>query len=158
MGQSLRPSEASTFWWRQGLAEIERSPILWAKLVLRKAFLLVNGFEVPQVENSYFTERYLRLPRGSLTFTPRLLWPLALGDPILLIRRRRVPRDLLLLSAAYAVSVLMFFVTWRHRFPLLPLMACFAAFAAVRCVELARLQSKRPLLRALALLTLTGIV
>jgi tetratricopeptide (TPR) repeat protein len=158
IGRLLRPSEASAFWWRQGMVEIERSPTLWAKLVLRKAFLLVNGFEVPQVENIYFTERYLSLPRGSLSFTSRLLWPLALAGSVLLIRRRRISRDLLLLSAAYAVSLLIFFVTWRHRLPLLPLVACFAAFAAVRCVELARLQSKRPLLRALALLTLTGII
>jgi tetratricopeptide (TPR) repeat protein len=158
IGRLLRPSEASAFWWRQGMVEIERSPTLWAKLVLRKAFLLVNGFEVPQVENIYFTERYLSLPRGSLSFTSRLLWPLALAGSVLLIRRRRISRDLLLLSAAYAVSLLIFFVTWRHRLPLLPLMACFAAFAAVRCVELARLRSMRPLLRTLALLALTGIV
>jgi tetratricopeptide (TPR) repeat protein len=158
IGRSLRPSEASTFWWREGLGEIERSPIRWAKLVLRKAFLLVNGFEVPQVENGYFTERHLHLPSGSLTFTSRLLWPLALAGSILLVRRRRIPRDLLLLSAAYAVSLLMFFVTWRHRLPLLPLVACFAAFAVARCVELARARSMGPLLRTLALLTVAGVV
>lgn len=158
VGRSLRPSEAATFWWSQGLEEIERSPFLWAKLVLRKAFLVVNGFEIPQVENIYFTERYLHLPRGSLSFTSRFLWPLALAGSILLLRRRRVPRDLLLLSAAYAASLLVFFVTWRHRLPLVPLAACFAAFTVVRCVELARSRSMRPLFRALALLTLTGIV
>lgn len=155
-GRSLSASEASGFWWREGGREIAAAPGRWAWLLARKVFLAVNGFELPQVENLEFAARDLPVLRGVPTLLPRLLWPLGLLG-IVLLACRGVTADaawVVWLFAAYMGSVVLFFVTARHRVPVVPLLGVLAGCAVVELVRRLRTAPRRTLPAVLLLLGL----
>ncbi len=122
-GRKLKPSEVDGYYVRQGLAFLVRSPGLALKLYARKLQLLFGAGERSNNNNPYYWSKW----------SPVLRWPIWIGwAPLLLLavlgyfRRDLAPsRRLLLLgtAAAYALSVLLFFVNSRFRLPLLALLA-----------------------------------
>ena len=128
-GKALKPSEVSSFWTRLAWKEISKNPMAWVKLLFRKIFLFFNAFEIPQVDNLYFLGRYLPLLDTPLAHISRMFWPLALFGLLVLLFSPRRRTGLLLIFIGYALSVIFFFVTARHRLPVMPLAACFAGFA-----------------------------
>ena len=135
-GRALKPSEVSAFWMGLAFEEISRAPLAWLKLFLRKIFLFFNAFEIPQVDNLYFMSRYLSILDGPLAHISRILWPLGLFGFLVLLFSSKRPAGLLLVFIGYALSVIFFFVTARHRLPALPLVAGLAGFAVAYLYEL----------------------
>jgi len=132
-------SEVSAYWTRRFVGEFEKDPWRIAGLFGKRALLLLNGFEYPQVENFYFEGE----------FVPLLKWPwlslyllLPLGAAGLVLGRRRGARVLGVIVLAYAVVLLPFFVTARFRFPVIPLVIIGAGLFVERVVRLIRLRSR----------------
>ncbi|MCX7021797.1 MAG: tetratricopeptide repeat protein, partial [bacterium] len=132
-------SEVSTYWTRRFTEEFEKDPWRIAGLCGKRALLLLNGFEYPQVENYYFEGE----------FVPLLKWPwlslyvlLPLGLAGLFLERRRGARVLGVIVLAYAVVLLPFFVTARFRFPVIPLVIIGAGLFVERLVRLIRLRKR----------------
>jgi tetratricopeptide (TPR) repeat protein len=132
-------SEVSAYWTRRFVGEFEKDPWRIAGLFGKRALLLLNGFEYPQVENFYFEGE----------FVPLLKWPwlslyllLPLGAAGLVLGRRRGARVLGVIVLAYAVVLLPFFVTARFRFPVIPLVIIGAGLFVERVVRLIRLRSQ----------------
>lgn len=145
-GRPLKPSEVSSFWTRLALSEMAADPGRWLRLLGRKTFLYFNSFELPQIENLYFLAGHLSVLQGPAASVSRLLWPLAMfGILAFLVRSRgdalrgETGGGLLLwILAGYVLSVVLFFVTARHRLPSVPLLACFAGGGAALLFELFR--------------------
>ena len=137
-GHRLRPSQVDAHYLRKGLAFIVREPGRAALLTARKLRLLLAAGERGNNNNPYFWRRW----------SPVLRWPIWLGwAPVLALAvlgywRRDLarPRRLLLLgfAAAYAASVLAFFVNGRFRLPLLALLAAPAGAGLERIVAALR--------------------
>ncbi len=132
-------SEVSAYWTRLFFDELERDPWRIAGLCGKRALLLLNGFEYPQVENFYFEGE----------FVPLLKWPwlslyvlLPLGAAGLVLGRRRGARVMGVIVLAYAVALLPFFVTARFRFPVIPLVIIGAGLFVERVVRLIRLRKR----------------
>lgn len=149
--RSLLPSEVSSFWMQLAGKEIAANPLAWLGLLFRKTLLFFNAFEIPQVDNLYFLGRYIPLLDSPLTHISRILWPLALFGFLVLLFSSKRPTGLLLIFIGYALSVIFFFVTARHRLPVAPLAACFAGFGVGYLYELLQFWNIRKILSGLAL-------
>lgn len=144
-GGRLRPSEVSDYWSGEARRWSLSNPVAAGRLLLRKIGWLLSGYEAPNNRDYYVARReslLLELTGGR--FGPLLL-PLGLLFPLALLglalaspdeRRRLAP--LLVLAAAYAASLLPFFICDRFRLPLVLWFAIPAALALDRLPGLIR--------------------
>ncbi len=128
LGRSLTPAEVSTFWTDRALAFITSQPGRWLKLLGRKFMLLWNAGEMLDTE-SQETYAEWSLPLRALSWIGHfgVLAPLALFGAIVVWPDRRRLWVLYVMTAAYAASVIVFYVFARYRFPLVPFLILFAS-------------------------------
>ncbi len=150
-GRPLSPSEASRFWFRQGLDYVAAHPGRTLALDLKKLGLLLHRYEVPDNEDIQFWSRY----SPWLRFNPLrfgVLGPLALIGLVLGWSRRRQLSLLYLVLGGYLLSVTLFFVLGRYRMPAVSFLLVFAAGAVVEVVGAVRRSDRGKLLLAMAAL------
>ncbi|MFH1277568.1 MAG: tetratricopeptide repeat protein [Candidatus Eisenbacteria bacterium] len=140
-GRDMTRAEVSRFWFRKGLAELAADPARAAALLVRKAYLFVNDYEIPNNEDLYFLRRYspvLRFPFPLFGAVCAFgLYGLAFG------RFREGAKGMLGIVALTGLTVaLLFFVTGRYRLPALPALIVLAGGGAAAWAG--HLRSKRP--------------
>ena len=127
VGRSLSPSEVSSYWTGRALGYITGQPLDWLQLMGRKTLLLVNRDEMLDTESQ---ESYAAwsTPLQLLGWFGHfgVLVPLAVLGVIVTWPERRRLWIVHALVITYAVSVLMFYVFARYRFPLVPFLLLFA--------------------------------
>jgi tetratricopeptide (TPR) repeat protein len=137
----------SRYFAGRALGFIRDHPGQALRLYARKGLDLIAGREIPRNQDQYGYRQYSSLLstllwRGLISFPFGLLAPLALagalairpgpgtGHEVTAAGAPPSPRSgralLLMVAAAYAVSVLAFFPTDRYRLPLIPVLALFA--------------------------------
>jgi tetratricopeptide (TPR) repeat protein len=132
MGRPLTPSEVSRYWTDRALDFITGEPLAWARLMGRKALLLVNAHEMLDTESQEMYEDRSPLLRVLASVTHfGVLIPLSVLGMAMAWRDRRRLWPLYAMVAIYALSVVGFFVFARYRFPLVPWLMLFAAFGIV---------------------------
>jgi Flp pilus assembly protein TadD len=131
-GRPLTPGDVSTYWFDRSLAFIRSEPGAWLKLMVRKSALLVNTSEMLDTESQEsHAEHSTLLAVTSPIGRYGLLVPLALFGMFVAWPRRRELWILYAMLAAYAASVVVFFVMARYRHPLLPFLILFASVGLV---------------------------
>ena len=139
VGHALSPAEVSSFWFGKSMDFITSEPATWLGLEARKVLLLFNRAEMIDTEAQESYAEYswpLRLLGGIGHFG--LLVPLAaIGLASTWPDRRRL-WPVHAVTAAYALSVVLFFVFARYRYPLVPLLLVFAVAGAVALPGLIR--------------------
>jgi len=138
----LLPSEVSSYWFGRAREFIAGHPGRTLGLLARKAYFLLNAYEIPSNKDM---EHFIRANRlGTLNllalglpgrFPAGLVIPLALLGMGLALARWRQHLLFLLFLASYAAGIVLFFVNARYRVPLLPLLFIYAVLAVM---ELAR--------------------
>ncbi len=142
MGRPLRPSEASSYWFRQGLAYIRNAPADYAVLVLRKLLYAFTNREAhDNYEYDYETGRvpvlrWLCLPYSVLFGFAVVGFVQARGGA-----GRRGANLLGLYLAGVLLTLLIFYMTARYRMPALPVLAILAGAGLIRAVEHVRVRS-----------------
>lgn len=127
-GRSLTPAEVSSYWTEQTLAFIRSQPGAWLRLMLRKSLLLVNRAEAFDTESQEsYAEWSVLLRASSWIGHFSVLVPLAFLGLVITWPARQRLGIFYVLAAAYAASVVMFFIYARYRFPLVPMLIIFAA-------------------------------
>ncbi len=125
-GRRMSPGEVSGYWRGQAIAHLRARSGFAAQMLLRKAALVLNDYEVPDNQDMYFVARYspvLRLP------LPTLGWVLPLAALGLIAQRRSRPALFIAaLWAIYTATTVVFFVLARYRIPMVPFLAVLAAF------------------------------
>ena len=128
VGRTLSASEVSSFWTGRAIAYITSEPLSWLKLTGRKVRLLFNRTEMLDTEAQ---ESYAEFstPLRVLGWVGHfgLLMPLAIAGLIATWPERRRLWIVHALALTYAVSVVMFYVFARYRYPLVPFLILFAA-------------------------------
>jgi tetratricopeptide (TPR) repeat protein len=122
-GRTLKPSEVSNFWLREGVRWWSEQPGAAVKLTLKKTIMLFSNMEVANNQNiRHFWDSYAKvtryLPTKYLGFG--LVGPLGLLGLFMLTRRTPLAKWTLWIMLVYAVSIIIFFVPARFRLPLLP--------------------------------------
>jgi len=143
LGRPLSKGEISDYWYDRAWAEIADNPGSFVGLLVRKARLLVNGYEIPNNQNIYIATEYVPwlkplLFANGVYFPFGLIAPLALVGIGLSIRRWRHFLIGYLLLGAYSFTLLLFFVCARFRQPMLPLLLLFAVFGSFELVRYVR--------------------
>lgn len=127
-GRKLTPSRVSHYWTSKALAEIGEDPGAWLRLMARKWLLVWNVSEVGDSEDQYTYSDWswlLRVLNRFLHFG--ILCPLAILGICLTWGQRRRLWVLYTMLLGYAMSVALFYVFSRYRFPLAPMLILFAA-------------------------------
>jgi tetratricopeptide (TPR) repeat protein len=154
--RTLTPAEVSSYWTGRALAFITGEPAAWLRLMARKTALLWNRSEMLDTESQETYEDWSPLLRG-LAWVGHfgVLVPLALVGLVAAWPQRRRLWPVVAMAAAYAASVVLFYVFARYRFPLVPFLLLFAAAGLVATPRLWRTMAPR---RRLALVAVTIIV
>lgn len=119
-GEQLKPSILSSYWYHRGFTFLLRNPAEALKIAGRKLLGLINNYEVRNNKEFYFVRDNLSNVLKFTPFTFGSLFMLAvpalwfgLGDT-----RRTYVVWVVLLTLAFAVSIVIFFVGGRLRLPL----------------------------------------
>jgi len=149
--RTLTPAEVSSYWTDRALAFIADRPRDWLALTARKVALLWNTGEMLDTESQESYEDHSPLLRVlAVVGHFGVIVPLALVGLVAAWPDRRRLWPLLAMFAAYAASVVMFYVFARYRFPLVPFLLLFAARGAIsaRALFTAAATRRRALLAA----------
>lgn len=134
------PSERSSYFWRQAFSYMTGQPFSYSKLLLRKLFFILDGYEIKRNQDLYMFRDYslpLRflLWKWLIYFPFGLLLPLSLIGIVTFFRERSAsgagnPKPILLFYflISQVVALVFFFVCARYRLPLVPFLIIFAAF------------------------------
>ena len=137
--RKLTPAEVSGYWTDRALDFIAANPGAWLKLVVRKAALLVNATEMLDTESQEsHAEWSMTLRLASAVGHFGVLVPLAVLGMIVTWPDRTKVTIVYAMLAAYAASVVLFYVFARYRYPLVPFLVLFAAAAITRAGEAGR--------------------
>ena len=144
-GRSLKPSEISSFWYKEGLNFALNQPFQFLKLILKKVALFWNGNELANNRDFYFFARSapilkLLIWKFIIYFPFGLITPLGLVGIILfhlksslkVVKEKDFVNLLEIFLFVYMFSIILFFVTARYRVPILPILLLFAAFTLER--------------------------
>jgi tetratricopeptide (TPR) repeat protein len=157
-GQSLTPAEVSRYWAERALDYIATQPGDWLRLLARKSWLVWSGTEMIDTESLESHAEY-SLPLGLLggVWHFGTLLPIAVPGLVILWRERRRLWPVYAMFASYAVSVILFFVVARYRYPLVPFVMLFASAGIVRLPSLLRESGPRRLLITAAAAILVAV-
>jgi len=135
--RKLTPGEVSRWWFARTWSDIARDPGGWLDLLLRKAALFTQAYEIPDYEDVYVARRYSRILRLPL-FNFGVVFPLAIFGMALTLRQWKrflVPAGMILIGSA---SIILFYLMARYRLFVLPAFILFAAGAIFKIIGWAR--------------------
>ena len=142
-GRHLSPAEVSSYWAGQALAFIRSEPLAWLKLMARKFALLWNRSEMIDTESQEsHAEWSAPLRIGGRVGHFGILVPLALLGLITTWPLRNRLWVIYGIAAAYAASVMLFYVFARYRYPLVPFLLLFAAAGVIDVRRLLRVDAR----------------
>jgi Tfp pilus assembly protein PilF/4-amino-4-deoxy-L-arabinose transferase-like glycosyltransferase len=137
LGRRLTPAEVSEYWTNRALGFISSQPADWLELMARKFALLWNKTEMLDTESQESYAQWSSVIRiGAIVGHFGVLVPLALIGVWTTWPERKRLWVLYAMVAAYAASVLLFFIYARYRFPLVPFLMLFAAAGLSRLREI----------------------
>jgi Flp pilus assembly protein TadD/4-amino-4-deoxy-L-arabinose transferase-like glycosyltransferase len=138
-GRRLSDGEVSDYWYGRGLSFWRESPLRATGLALRKAYYLVNGYEIASLRSPYLDGRDSKVA-AALLWTAGLSFPAGLVLPLALAGLGMRPSGapglhglVRVVAVAGGVTVVAFFVNSRLRMPLMPpaILLCGHALASI---------------------------
>lgn len=158
LGRSLSPGEVSSYWLQRSLEYVRSQPIDWLRLMWRKWLLTWNVRELEDADDFYLYQDWswlLRVLGWASHFGA--LAPLAAMGVVLTWREWRRLWLLYALLGTIAVSVALFYLFGRYRFPMIPFLALFAGAGIVEVVLLWKERRLHQLLACAAIVLLTAV-
>jgi Tfp pilus assembly protein PilF/4-amino-4-deoxy-L-arabinose transferase-like glycosyltransferase len=128
LGRKLTAREVSRYWAGRAWEFVRERPAEWLRLMWRKWWLVWNATELGDTEDQYgYAGESVLLRVLTAVFHFGVLCPLAVFGVCATWRERGRLWLLYGLLVAYAVSVAVFFVFARYRFPMVAMLVPFAA-------------------------------
>lgn len=162
-GQTLKPSQVSQYWYKEGVKFISQKPGAWLKLVSKKLAYFWTGVEVTNNEDTYYFTRFSKV-LGLLMWQKGIALPFGIICPLalvgIIVTRKQWKRLLLLYGFIffYMVSVLLFFVCARYRLPVIPVLLIFAGYTISYWYDRLRLRQYKVFTSSLVAAILIGIL
>ncbi len=141
LGYEPTAAEIRTYWYRRALREIRQSPEHFFQLMAKKFVLFWNAYEIKNNKSLYVVAEFV--PLWGFLFKRILgygiLAPFALCGIILALayskKQRREIMLVLAMIVAFCFSVVLFFVSCRHRLPVVVLLCPFAGYTVYFLLE-----------------------
>jgi tetratricopeptide (TPR) repeat protein len=156
-GRNLSPSEVSDYWVNRSFEYIRNHPLDWLRLFGRKLLLTFNAREAVDTESIEAYSQNSIVLRVLFWMNFGFIFSLAAAGVWLTRERWRHLAILYAMVLGMALSVAIFYVVARYRYPLVPFMLLLAA-AAISVVPSIRTLSLKRLLTALLIAGAAGIV
>lgn len=125
-GSNLHPSGVSAFWFQKGLEFIKTDFSGWISLTVKKAYLFLTNYEIPNNQSIKYIQGYSILQRLPL-FSFLTAISLGLCGALFTIKRNKKRWILFLFMFTYTISMIAFFVNARYRMPIIPILIIFGA-------------------------------
>jgi Flp pilus assembly protein TadD len=138
LGRTLTPSEVSSYWTGRALEYIRSQPVAWLRLLGRKLALTFGAAEVSDTESLEVYAEWSWLLRMVKPFDFGVVFGLAVFGTIVTWPSRRRLWFLHALAGAYAVTLVLFYVFARYRFPLVPILMTLAAGGVAQAAACSR--------------------
>ncbi len=152
-GRTLSPDEVSSFWTGRALEFIRSQPAAWAAQLARKLALTYNAVEIADSESQEVYAEWSPLLRALAPLSFGVIFCLAAFGACMTAFAWRRLWFLHAIALTYTLSIIIFYVFARYRFPLVPVLMLFAAGGIVSWRE----SSARPMRRwAFAAVVLAG--
>jgi tetratricopeptide (TPR) repeat protein len=164
LGRTLTPSEVSSYWTERALDFIVTQPASWLTLMVKKTVLLVNAAEMVDTESQETHAEWsmpLRLlgPIGHFgVVVPLAIFGLIATFPSSGASNRSLFWLLYAMTAAYAASVVAFYVFARYRYPLVPFLMLFAAAGLAALPDVFRTRAVPGGIKAVAAIAVAAVV
>ena len=127
-GHSLSPKQVSQHFLSKSVSYIKSEPLSWLGLIGMKAAMTFNAMEIIDTEDQYTVADWSPVLRvTNVVFHFGTLVPLAILGLVVTRRKWQSLWLLYLISGAFALTVVAFFVFGRYRYPLVPVFIIFAA-------------------------------
>jgi tetratricopeptide (TPR) repeat protein len=134
--KEMKPSEISSYWFREGLRFVGTHPDRALKLLLMKTAMFWNDFEIPDNTNYYFVRKEVLVLR-ILFLNFGIVAPLGLFG-LFLARKSPGVWLFILFIFGYMISIVMFHVASRYRLPIVPVLIVFAGHVVARALDALR--------------------
>jgi len=159
LGRTLTPAEVSSYWSGRAFDFIASQPLAWLELTMRKVALLMNAAEAVDTE-SQTSHAEWSLPLRILGVIGHfgLLVPLACLGIVATWSSRSRLWLLYAMTAAYAASVVAFYVFARYRFPLVPFLMLFAAAGLAALPAVVRTRAVPGGMKTVAAIAATAVI
>lgn len=158
IGRELSAREVSRFWMSRAGEEIWQSPSRWLQLMLAKTFMVLNRYEVPDVESMYIFRGYSVPLELSRIWHFGTLCPLGIWGLIVTWKNWRKLWLYHLLLLTMIAAIVLFFILGRYRNPVAILFIPFAAVGLVDLYVRVRERKWRSTIAAAAAITLSAII
>lgn len=156
-GKHLLPSQVSDYWFKRGFQYIFAEPFRWTELMIKKAYLLLNSYEL---SNNQSIATFTR-------FSPLLQFPLlsfgiivALGIMGFIVSTKDKKVGVVALFVlAYSFGLILFFIPARYRMPLVPFLLVFASHFIFWLIQRFKEKAfRRVILSIIAITTMVAFV
>ena len=138
-GRELTSREVSRYWFERSFDEIKQDPVRWLHLLTIKSLMVVNRFEVPDVESMrVYRDFSITLGIIAPVWHFGILCPLAIWG--ILVTTKQWRRLVLFYSFTLVMvaAIVGFFILGRYREPLVPLLILFAAGGIPGLIQMLR--------------------
>lgn len=159
LGRRLSPKDVSAYWLGRTLEYIRSQTLDWLRLMGRKWLLMWNVRELEDADDFYLHQRWswwLSVLGWASHFG--VLAPLAVVGFLLTWRQWRKLWLLYVLLGTIAFSVVLFVISGRYRFPMVPVLTLFAGAGLVEGFVLYRERRLQQGLTCAAVLLLSAAV
>jgi len=123
-----RVGSGETTWEREALAAIQRDPIRWLQLLMRKLGLFWGNYEIPGNVDYYQEGQTYSWLLNVLPLDFRLVSLLGLAGVALSWKHWRKTALLVFFTGTHMASLVLLFVEARYRLPVVPVMIVLAAY------------------------------
>ena len=136
-GKSLTLPEANLYWFKKSIIFMVSDPYAFSRLLFRKFKLFWSAEEIPLNLDYYFCKDMLPLLRFPL-FSFGVIAPLAVLGMWFSVRYRKYKAGIIgLFVLSSMTATVLFFVSARHRFLIVPFLIIFASYAVYNLKNLA---------------------
>jgi tetratricopeptide (TPR) repeat protein len=157
-GRRLTPGEVSAFWVRETMKFVRTQPGVWLRLMGRKASLVWNRTEYVDTESQESYEDWSPLLRVLARVGHfGVLVPLAVLGVFATWKGRSRIGVHYAMTVAYALSVVVFYVSARYRLPLVPFLMLFASAGLASLASFVRSASGAKIAAAAAVIGVVAI-
>ena len=133
VSEDLPPLENQSRYMKAAIGDIVKNPAQFVGLILKKAYYLLNAYEISSNTDIYYVISDTSQMLAVLAlFSFGILLPLAMVGIAFGKYDRRAAVPVFLFVIPFALVLLAFFITARFRSPLIPVLCVFAALGASR--------------------------